>query len=155
MLNQNIKGTANPPATQSIKMQDVMTLTARLAQLLAEEADLLAAMKIKEIEKLQEEKIFLTNAIDAQRKLLEKSPHLLETIPSRDKHDMEGLIEVFNNILAENHRKLLLAKEVNHKIVSAIKEVVKEGTTSKTYSNDGVTHYAAYETMSVTLDKVI
>ncbi len=145
----------NQNSPQTIRMQDVMTLTARLAQLLAEEVDLLGGMKLKEIEKLQNEKIFLTNAIDAQRKLIEKSPHLLESIPSTDKHDMEALVEVFNNILAENHRKLLLAKEVNHNIVSAIKSVVKDHTVSKTYSGDGMTHYAAYETMSVTLDRVI
>jgi nucleotidyltransferase/DNA polymerase involved in DNA repair len=138
-----------------LKIQDVITLTARLAQLLAEEADLLGHMKIKEIEKLQNEKIFLTNAIDAQRKMIEKSPHMVETIPSKDRHDMEALIEVFNNILAENHRKLLLAKEVNHKIVGAIKEVVKEHTVSKNYSGDGVSHYTPFETMSITLDKVI
>lgn len=138
-----------------IKIQDVMTLTARLAQLLAEEADLLGAMKIKEIEKLQAEKLFLTNAIDAQRKLIEKHPHLLDTIPSRDKHDMEALVEVFNNILEENHRKLLLAREVNHKIVSAIKDVVKDHTVSKNYSGNGVSQNKPYENLSVTLDKVI
>lgn len=145
----------NNNAPAKLNMQDVMTLTARLAQLLAEEADLLAGMKMKEVEKLQNEKIFLTNAIEAQRKLIEKSPHLVETIPSHDKEDMKRLVEVFNNILEENHRKLLLAKEVNHKIVAAIKDVVKDHTVSKTYSGDGVTHYAAYETMSVTLDKVV
>lgn len=146
----------NPDNNQhQLKIQDVITLTARLAQLLAEEADLLGNMKIKEIEKLQNEKIFLTNAIDAQRKMIEKSPHMVETIPSKDCHDMEALVEVFNNILAENHRKLLLAKEVNHKIVNAIKDVVKEHTVSKNYGGDGVSRYAPFETMSITLDKVI
>lgn len=145
----------NNNAPLQVSMQDVMTLTARLAQLLAEEADLLGAMKLKEVEKLQNEKIILTNALEANRKLLDKNPHLSETIPSRDKEDMKRLVEVFNNILEENHRKLLLAKEVNHKIVGAIKEVVKDHTVSKTYSNDGITHHAPFETMSVTLDKVV
>ncbi len=143
------------PVQHEIKIQDVITLTARLAQLLAEEVDLLGMMKIKQIEKLQHEKIFITNALEAQRKLLEKHPHMMGTIPSQDKNDLERVIEVFNNILKENHRKLLLAKEVNHKIVSAIKEVVRDHTTSKTYGGDGITHYAPYETISVTLDSRI
>jgi len=138
-----------------LNMQDVKILTARLAQVLAEEVDLLGAMKIKEIEKLQGEKIFLTNAIEAQRKLIEKNPHLVESIPAVDKEDMQRLVLVFNDMLQENHRKLMLAKEVNHQIVLAIKNVVKDHTVSKTYSGDGVTHYAPYESLSITLDKVI
>lgn len=142
-------------AQHELRIQDVMTLTARLAQLLAEEADLLASMKMKEVEKLQHEKIFITNALDAQHKLLARHPYLSETIPSQDKEDLKRIVDVFNNILQENHRRLLLAKEVNHKIVSAIKEVVRENTTSKTYSGDGITHYAPYETISVTLNTAV
>lgn len=139
----------------AIRIQDVVTLTARLAQLLAEEADLLGNMKLKQVEQLQHEKIFITNALEAQRKLLDKHPNAVEQIPSQDKEDLQRLIDVFNNILKENHRKLLLAKEVNHKIVSAIKEVVRDHTTSKIYSGDGITHYTPYETISVTLNTAV
>jgi hypothetical protein len=90
--------------------------------------------------------------LEAQKKLLARHPHLRETIPAQDNEDLKRVVEVFNNILAENHRKLLLAKEVNHKIVSAIKEVVRDHTTSKTYGDDGMTHYAPFETLSITLD---
>jgi hypothetical protein len=138
-----------------LRIQDVITLTARLAQLLAEEADLLGNMKMKEIEKLQHEKIFITNALEAQRKLIDKHPHLIETIPAQDKNDLQRVVDVFNNILEENHRKLLLAKEVNHKIVGAIKEVVRDQTSNKTYNGGGMTHYASYQTMSVTLDSKV
>ena len=143
------------PFQPELKIQDVITLTARLAQLLAEEVDLLGTMKLKQVEKLQHEKIFITNALEAQRKLLDKHPGLMDTIPSQDKADLQSVVDVFNNILKENHRKLLLAKEVNHKIVSAIKEVVRDHTTSKTYSGDGMTHFASYETISVTLDSKV
>lgn len=142
-------------AIPELKIQDVMTLTARLAQLLAEEADFLSAMKLMEVEKLQHEKIFITNALDAQHRLLARHPHLSETIPSQDKEDLKRIIDVFNDMLEENHRRLLLAREVNHKIVGAIKEVVRESTTSKTYSGDGVTHYAPYETISITLNTAV
>lgn len=138
-----------------IKVQDVITLTARLAQLLAEEVDLLTDMKVSRIEALQQEKIFLTNALEAQRKLLDRNPHLVETIPSQDKQDLKEVIEVFNNILEENHRKLLIAREVNHKIVQAITSVVKESTLSRVYDGKGVTGTAPFETLSVTLNKHI
>ena len=148
-------GTANGhlPAPPAINVQDVITLTARLAQLLAEEVDLLSDMKVSKIEALQQEKLFLVNALDAQRKLVAKHPHLAETIPSRDKKDLEEVVEVFNNILEENHRKLLLAKEVNYQIVQAITAVVKQNSKSRTYDGKGVTGVDAYETLSVTLNK--
>jgi len=144
-----------PIPAPKIRVQDVITLTARLAQLLAEEVDLLTDMKVSRIEALQQEKIFLTNALDAQRKLLDKHPHLIETIPSQDKQDLKEVIEVFNNILEENHRKLLVAKEVNHKIVQAITTVVKESTLSRVYDGKGLTNAAPFETLSVTLNKHI
>ncbi len=143
------------PAAAELKIQDVITLTARLAQLLAEEVDLLGEMKVAKIEALQREKLFLVNALEAQRKLIDRNPNLVETIPSQDKKDLQEVVDVFNNILAENHRKLLLAKEINHKIVQAITDVVKQSTRSKVYDGKGATSQAPYETLSVTLNKTI
>jgi len=143
---------SEPP---KLKMQNIITLTARLAQLLAEEADLLTAMKVGSIKALQQEKLFLVNALDAQRKLIDKHPQLIETIPSQDKHDLKEVVEVFNNVLAENHRKLLLAKEVNHKIVQAITDVVMKNTRRMAYNEKGATGIAPYETLSVTLNERI
>ncbi len=141
---------------QQVKIKDVMTLTARLAQLLAQEVDLLAEMKMSKIEALQQEKLFLISALDAQRKLVAKNPHGMETIPSQDKKDLQEVVDVFNEILEENHRKLLIAKEVNHKIVQAITDVVKDHTVSKVYDGRGTSGMAApYQTLSVTLDQTI
>lgn len=145
---------AHDPSVQ-IKVQDVITLTARLAQLLAEEVDLLSDMKVAKIESLQQEKIFITNALQAHKKLVDKHPYLIDTIPSQDKHDLEEVIDVFNNILEENHRKLLLAKQVNHQIVQAITSVVQDCTRRKSYDDKGMNGAAPFETLSVTLNKTI
>ncbi|NBX03158.1 MAG: hypothetical protein EBR02_03670 [Alphaproteobacteria bacterium] len=146
---------ASSVAPVTINVKDVITLTARLAQILAEEVDLLAEMKISKIEALQQEKLFLTSALEAQRKLIDKHPHLSETIPSQDKEDLARVVEVFNGMLEENHHKLLLAKEVNHKIVQAITDVVKQSTQSNVYNGAGTTGFAPFETLSVTLNKRI
>lgn len=138
-----------------LKVQAVITLAARLAQILAEEVDLLAEMKVADIKKLQPEKLFLVNALDAQRKLLDKHPELLATIPPQDKRDLEEVVKVFNHVLAENHRKLLLAKEVNHRIVQAITDVVMKHTRRMAYNGKGATGSAPYETLSVTLNERI
>lgn len=147
------KNTTERPV--KVDIQGVITLTARLAQLLAEEVDLLADMKISKIEALQQEKLFLTSALDVQRKLIDQHPYLIDTIPSQDKKDLQEVVDVFNTILEENHRKLLLAKEINHKVVQAITQVVKENTLSKAYGETGDHGAAPFETLSVTLNRTI
>ncbi len=147
----------NPQTVQKrdVKIQDVITLTARLAQLLAEEVDLLSEMKVSRIEALQKEKLFLTNALDTMRKAAEKTPQFSETIPSQDRKDLQEVVDVFNSILEENHRKLLMAREVNHKIVQAITDVVKESTISRVYDLRGTSGNTPYSTLSVTLNQTI
>jgi hypothetical protein len=142
-----------PKTPTKVNIQDVITLTARLAQIMAEEVDFLAAMKVSKIEALQSEKLFIISALEAQKKQLEKYPEFSENIPSRDRKDLQEVVDIFNDILEENHRKLLAAKEVNHKIVQAITAVVKENTRSRSYDSDASHGQAPFETLSVTLDK--
>lgn len=138
-----------------INIPDVVTLTARLAQIMAEEVDLLAAMKVSKIEALQKEKLFLISALEAQKKLVDKHPDFSDSIPSQDRRDLQEVVDIFDSILEENHRKLLAAKEVNHKIVQAITAVVKDNTRSRAYDSDATHGVAPFETLSVTLNKTI
>ena len=144
-----------PVEDKQIKMQDIVTLTARLAQILAEEVDHLNTMHVSKIAELQNEKLFIISALEAQRKLLDKHPHMSETIPSQDKKDLEEVVSVFKDILEENHHKLLLAKKVNHEIVKAITSVVNDSTKRAAYSMRGTSDSAPFQTLSVTLDKRI
>lgn len=138
-----------------INMTDVITLVARLAQLLAEEADLLAAMKVSKIEALQQEKLLLVSALETQRKLLDKHPDMLESISAEDRTDLRAVMEVFNAVLEENYRRLLMAKEVNHRIVGAITEVVTESARSGIYNERGEPGDADAKALSLTLNKKI
>lgn len=142
-----------PPPPQALNIRDVITLTARLAQLLAEEVDLLAAMKIAKIQDLQKEKQFLIGALESHKKLVRKHPHLIDTIPSRDKHDLEAVVHVFEDILQENHSKLVVAREVNQRIVQAIAEVVKETSNSRIYNGQGTAGTFGSESLSITLNQ--
>lgn len=144
----------NAPLPQ-INMVDVITLVARLAQLLAEEADLLAGMKVAKIEGLQQEKLLLVSALETQRKLLDKHPQMLDSISSQDRADLRSVIEVFNAVLEENYRRLLMAKQVNHRVVEAITEVVTESARSGTYNERGERGEADAKSLSITLNKKI
>jgi len=142
-------------AAKKLDVRAIITVTARLAQLLAEEVDLLAEMKVAKVKDLQNEKLFLTNALEAQKKLIAKKPEVMETIPSQDRHDLEEVVEIFNNVLEENHRKLMVAKEINQRIVQAVTSVVKDQSKSKVYDGKGVNGVAPYESLSVTLNQTV
>lgn len=143
------------PAPDKINVPDIITLTARLAQLLAEEVDLLGSMNIKQIKELQQEKLFITNALDAHRKVIAKHPHLKETIPSQDKADLEGVVRVFEDILEENHRRLQMAKEVNGMVVNAVTQVVRDAAMSNVYDGQGTKGALGADALSVTLNQMV
>ena len=107
-----MKYKASQTTTTQTNLQDVVDLTSRLVQLVAEEVDLLKETNAKKIKYLQQENIFLVSALNAQRKLVNKPHGLMETIPSQDKHDLQEVADFFNDILAENNNKLLAANKI-------------------------------------------
>jgi hypothetical protein len=139
---------------QEINVQNVMALTARLAQVLAQEVDLLAEMKVHEIEPLQKEKITLTKALEMQLKRVQKYPELLDSIHPDDRDELRDLISVFEEIKEENYHRLLAAREVNKRVVEAITEAVNEQNKKPTYSEDGH-NLPQFDSISITLNKTI
>lgn len=138
-----------------LSMPDIIAMVARLAQVLAEEADLLEEMKIPELEKLQPEKIRLTTALDRQRQLLHKNPDLLSAVSAEERAEFKGVSEIFEVIMKENHRRLLMAREINLKVVQAITEVVAENNGNKIYNAGGGSELPRPASISVTLNKTV
>lgn len=147
------KGSEVRGVPEKLNSADIITVTARLAQVLAEEVDLLGQMKMGQIADLQKEKLFLTNTLEAYRKMVLKHPHLIETIPSQDRDDLRGVVQVFEDILAENHRRLQIAREVNMRVVQAVTEVVRDSSMSSVYDSGGVRGQMGGATISVTLNQ--
>ena len=128
------------PRQQSVASQDVDTmiaLTARLAQVLAKEADLLAEMKVSSIESLQKEKLQLLEALEAQKRHLDKHPEILDTLSDEDCLELAQMVEIFQNVMKENYRRLMIAREVNAHIVEAIAQAVKEASHKPIYDKTG------------------
>ncbi len=143
------------PAAEAKPMQDIVTMTARLAQILAEEVDLLTEMKVGKIAELQEEKLFLTAALDARKRAVQKNPKLRDALNPAQREELRKVVEVFNNVLRENHRKLQLAKQVNQKIIGIIRDVVRETVSTGLYNGNGQAYAFAQNTLSVTLNRRI
>lgn len=139
---------------QPINVSSIMSVTARLAQILAQEADFLSEMKIKDIAPLQKEKTMLTKAMDLQLKIIQRSPELLDDITDEEREDLRDLAEIFDEVKAENYRRLVAAKEINQRVVEAITEAVNEHNKKPTYTDEGIND-RQFDSLSVTLDKKI
>ena len=135
-----------------INVSTLVSLTARLAQLLAEEADLLDEMKIKKIPALQEEKNLITNALEMQVKRIHKNPALLENITAAERDELAHVSDVFNAVMDENHARLMTARAVNLQMVTAIRDLVREATQKSSYTPQGVIAFGM-ESLSVTLNE--
>lgn len=146
---------AHSASADAINVEDVITLTARLAQVLAEEADLLADMRLAGIEALQREKMLLARALEKQKKLYDRFPHKRDEIDGEERERLEQIISIFESIMRENYRRLLIAKEVNRKVVEAIADAVSDAAAQGLYDKHGAASVATQSGVSVTVDKRI
>lgn len=140
---------------EQTRAADLIVLTARLAQLLAEEADLLESMKISKITDLQNEKTMLTNALEAMKKHISKHPEIMDELSAQERDDLESVVKIFNEILEENYHRLTMARAVNQRVVQAITEVVQEATKGDVYDRTGITGKPTVDSVSVTLNEKV
>jgi flagellar biosynthesis/type III secretory pathway chaperone len=139
---------------EEINIPNIIALTAKLAQVMAQEVDLLDEMKIKQIVPLQEEKQWLTKALEVQLARVRKRPELLEEIDSRQREDLRDIVRVFEEVRTANFDRLMTVREVNLRMVEAIKDVVREASQKASYKGTGDMDYAA-NALSVTLNEQI
>lgn len=153
MRMQAQDGTAKPRTP--VKLPDMIAITARLAQLLAEEVDCLDEMRIHDIEDLQEEKRRLSRTLEVMKREVERRPEIKETFAEEDVEAFNEVSEIFNEVLQENHRKLLVAKEVNFRVVQAISDVVKDEMQRHGYDMRGTKGVMRDTAPSISLNKTI
>ena len=139
----------------SVTVDDLITLTARLAQVMAHEADLLEDMKISQIAALQKEKVMLANALELTKKQIAKRPEILQDMDDQDREDLEHVVTLFNTILEENYKRLSTARAVNQHVVQAITDVVQEKSTRDVYDQKGAAGKPTTGSLSVTLDEKV
>ncbi len=122
---------------ETISFEMLKLLIARLAQLLAQEADYLDAMQISGVASLQSEKKALVDALEKQQKLMARRNRLRTEMNEEQEDDFYQLVEIFNLVLGENYKRLMVAKEVNAKVVEAITELANESARQSFYTSKG------------------
>lgn len=137
--SNEIQAAINPAAHGDVDVYELITITARLRDLLVRETAHLKAMEIQEIAKLQEEKQKLTKLMDAYQKLIQKRPELVRMLDADSRAELTELAAEFSRALAENMQRTAVARAVNQRVVQAIREVVTESNHAGTYNKYGTT----------------
>lgn len=136
----------------------LIQLIARMAKIMAEEADHLETLKVHKIRDLQEHKLLVAQALERAAQALRQNPHIVRQASMEDMQDLQRVIQIFDEVKFENHRRLMIAKEINQSVVDAIADVVTDYNASMIYDHSGTSD--AMDTvfgkpLSVTLDQKI
>lgn len=124
--------------SESTRITDFLKVTSRLIGVLEREIKMLRAMKPAEIQDLQQDKIVLTAAYEAQVKMLNDEPELLEAMSPNLRGQLKSAIEKFNETLRENERMLRAVKITTERVLTAIAdEIEKQRMQNLGYSANG------------------
>ena len=124
-------------AAQRITIDDVLSATISLKEILAKETESLRTMKIKELSHLQQEKERLTKLLESYQAILRKNPKALGEMSEEVREDFEIEMEEFVQVVDDNYRRVAVARAVNQRIVQAILDVVTEQQHAGTYTKRG------------------
>lgn len=152
-LHQNVPAPIQPAITGDVDVYELITITARLRDILVRETAHLKAMEIKEIAKLQDEKQKLTKLMDAYQKLIKARPELVRMLDEDSRAELAELSDEFSRALTENMQRTAVARAVNQRVVQAIMEVVTEANHAGTYNKYGTAAAPANMAISFNLNQ--
>jgi flagellar biosynthesis/type III secretory pathway chaperone len=137
-LNSYQASTDVPPSpTGDVDIYELITVTARLKEVLTRETEHLKLMQVKELAKLQEEKQKLTKTLEAYQRLIAARPELVRALDEGTREELAEISEAFGRAVAENMHRVAIARTVNQRVVNAIMEVVSENQHAGTYNRYG------------------
>ena len=98
----------------------LITVTARLIELMNREIEMLRSMRPRDIQTLQTEKTLLVQAYDEHIAQLKTDPESIGTIEPLLRDELWRTSRSFETVLAENERALRAAAEANDRLVQAV-----------------------------------
>lgn len=118
-------------------LDELMDVTARLADVLEEETQHLQRMEIDALAKLQDKKVELTLLLEAYQRTLKAQPDLLKHADSGKLEQFSQLTDELTALVEENFRRTAVARAVNQRVVQTIIETVSEHNRPGTYNRYG------------------
>lgn len=121
----------------TMDLDDLMDVTARLADVLEEETEYLRRMEVDALAKLHDKKTELMLVLESYQKLLKAQPDLLKQADAEKLAQFSALSEDLTAVVEENFRRTAVARAVNQRVVQTIIETVSEQNRPATYTRYG------------------
>lgn len=130
MMSNTTKTTTN--------IEALVLVTSRLIGVLNHEVEMLRAMRIADIEKLQDEKATLTVAYENCVRALQADPAALSAVEPAVRQELDALARRFDDALSSNARALNAIRESHDRLLAAIVDAVSSKRASqKGYGANG------------------
>jgi hypothetical protein len=134
-------------------VDDLMQITTRLADLLMQETECLTAMRIREIEGFQKEKLDLTQRIEHYQSRIASDPGFLATVDEKKREELLLLTDDLAYAVEENFRHTAVARSVNSRVMHAIRDALTESQRIGTYDRQGQAAGGSDLTVSMNLNQ--
>ncbi len=141
------------------RVNDLIVITGRLADLLERENDALRNRRNGELNNILDEKVTLGRVYESRIMGLTENEDALNDVDPELRERLRGIGEKVNGLIEENASLLRIAIEANRRVVNLIAEAVKASVPSAgTYSQAGTTaplHRAAPRNVALSLDRTL
>lgn len=129
-----------PPVKETpATLRDIITVQASLAELLAEEADLMDAMQLPKVGTLQERKLKLTGLLERYMRYMQRHPEAMGRTTAEEKEELRKAAAEFQRVMKRNYDTLMVARAVNKSVVKCITQLVTRREQNPTYNARGAT----------------
>jgi len=142
------------------RVNDLIVITGRLADLLERENDALRNRRSKELNDILDEKVTLGRVYESRIMGLTEAADALDEVDPELRERLRGVGDKVNGLIEENAKLLKIAIEANRRVVNLIAEAVKASVPSAgTYSPTGAAtpqgHRAAPRNVAISVDRTL
>lgn len=113
-------------ATANCSPRQIIRIIEDLTALMSEEVRLLRAMQVREFTALQDRKLALTEAYEAETRTLREDAVFAASLAPRIRSELLDLLERLHSVMDDNATAILAAREMNHRVAQAIVAAVQE-----------------------------
>jgi hypothetical protein len=141
------------------RVNDLIVITNRLADLLVRENEALTSRKYSEINEILDEKVTLGRVYESRIMGLTDDPATLKEVDVDLRDQLRDLGQKVNGLIEENATLLKIGIEANRRVVNMIAEAVKASVPSAgTYSATGapgIEQQAASKNVAISIDHTL
>lgn len=142
------------------RVNDLISITGRLANLLEKENAALRNKQNHELNDILDEKVTLGRIYETRIMGLTENAEELDTVDLELRERLRGIGEKINGLIEDNAKLLKVAIEANRRVVNLIAESVKAsvpsaGTYSSTGAADALDHHAAPRNVAISVDHTL